>query len=161
MKRLRRWLFNVLAAVSLFLLAGTGVMWGRSFRVSEYLRTHTKPVVGISDSRGEICVWIDPNNTGYPYDRYSSVRPPNVFDEVHGPFSFQHLGGDTEVLFPHWAFMGTMAIFPAAWLFKKIRRAYVKPAGHCQSCGYDLRATPDRCPECGTAVQAANKPRAT
>lgn len=57
------------------------------------------------------------------------------------------------VRFPHWALLVglTLIWLPRAvvlasrWLSRRRRMA----AGRCANCGYDLRATPDRCPECG------------
>jgi hypothetical protein len=46
------------------------------------------------------------------------------------------------------------AILPAMWAVGRWRRRRTVAAGRCRKCGYDLRATPDRCPECGAAAAA-------
>ena len=55
---------------------------------------------------------------------------------------------------PHWFAALVFAIFPAIRLRSIRRTRRLKRVGLCERCGYDLRATPDRCPECG-AVPAA------
>src|SRR5688500_8546264 len=47
------------------------------------------------------------------------------------------------------------ALMPFAWVYRSVathrRRRKRLAAGQCPRCGYDVRATPDRCPECGWA----------
>lgn len=57
------------------------------------------------------------------------------------------------VSFPCWAVALTFAVLPAIYIFQRQRRRI--PPGHCRRCGYDLRATAARCPECGTINSAA------
>jgi hypothetical protein len=62
-------------------------------------------------------------------------------------------GSDWVVRVPFWALL-TVAVTASHFLFvrswRSARRAAM--AGRCRRCGYDLRASPDRCPECGSPV---------
>lgn len=58
---------------------------------------------------------------------------------------------------PHWAIALPLAL-PAAFsgvgFLRKRRR---RKRGVCMCCGYDLRASAERCPECGTPVPAEKR----
>ncbi|TWT45651.1 hypothetical protein RAS1_20790 [Phycisphaerae bacterium RAS1] len=60
--------------------------------------------------------------------------------------------GTAGVSFPLWfptAVGALIPTFPLVSVIRARRRAF---RGCCRMCGYDLRATPERCPECGTAA---------
>jgi predicted amidophosphoribosyltransferase len=57
------------------------------------------------------------------------------------------------VAIPIWLPLLIFAAPAGLWLRGVLRRR--RGAHECPSCGYDLRATPDRCPECGTPAAAA------
>ncbi|HEX4793472.1 MAG TPA: hypothetical protein VH370_06755 [Humisphaera sp.] len=82
-----------------------------------------------------------------------TASPPEKF-KVYWYLSSTPSIDFTLIVFPHWAPAIAFSVLPAIRLIGVARRRNRFSAGHCPSCGYDLRATPERCPECGATPGA-------
>lgn len=91
---------------------------------------------------------------GFTFRRHDRVREGAVdggdFIPSDGPRSYRYSDGYAS----YWALILPFLIvgLPAVRAYAASRRrARRVAAGRCPSCGYDVRETPERCPECGAA----------
>jgi hypothetical protein len=65
----------------------------------------------------------------------------------------------TTVVFPDWFAILILSIIPVVWIRKRfILPRYRRKHNFCLTCGYDRRATADKCPECGTPIKKPDQP---
>jgi len=86
--------------------------------------------------------------------------PPSVAARFAGlTYEHQHDASKAilvhRITLPMWLPLTLLAIAPAIRGYRLMLRFDRLRTGHCPSCGYDLRATPNLCPECGHATDAA------
>jgi hypothetical protein len=175
----KRRLTNALIALFLTLAVLTAGLWVRSYWVSDraLYRFVKRPgvyiehwvfsaagVVGFGRDRLSYPAAADRRAPGkivsasLATGSHAELASPQRLSRLGGRtgFSMGPMPGESFVCFPHWLPVLLLSAPPAAVLAARWRRRRRNSAGDdagalpCPSCAYDLRATPDRCPECGT-----------
>jgi hypothetical protein len=159
MSAVKRRVFNALAAGSLVLFL-FGVLGQPAI---DWPPTYARRI----EVAGRwIALYVYPGEPGL---RLEVGRPRVPSDDWHqlryryfllGFLWSQGISHDTwrnHILIPYWFFAAMTLPVPLLWAMRwreKRRRERNLSQRHCPSCGYDLRATPHRCPECGTLVES-------
>jgi hypothetical protein len=173
--------FTLCSAISLLLCVAACVLWARSYWfynldfhsagggamivVSSNRTTRPATPNQIAQSRRR-----DPEYYGEGRLRWESrqmpFKKPLKLKGAFLGFGYQsdvEKGGEqlSRALRVPWAALAALfAVAPGMHITRFVRRRRRKP-GHCAVCGYDLRASPDRCPECGTVTLGIGANRTT
>ena len=95
--------------------------------------------------------WVSDDGTIYPWgDRSLAPKWRWLGFKYYGLDAGSNPGHSLcTIVLPYWFLSALPAAVAAHTLFLGIRRGCRTPPGCCTACGYDLRASPGRCPECG------------
>ena len=167
---MRRRLLNLLTALSLLLCVAVVALWVRSYWVADTLSWSGGMACRVGSHNG-LLVWNvfrpDPGYTKLPWWQTYRGRDPGYAWDRLGRSAWNRLGFGVAVGFtagnnvirqvtvPHWLPTGVLALSSWVALRSALRRRRRERAGLCARCGYDLRATPGRCPECGSVSEEA------
>jgi hypothetical protein len=159
---MRRLLFHILSSLSLLLCLTSLVFWYRSHHI-------TSPTLKIADSitirKTSPRYWIvtHPNNLTFCRQVGKNWDHPLKSFEFAG-LKFGGLYGQDSMLWnliiPFWLLTTLTAILPLfqiPLLIRALRKSIRRTHGLCLNCGYDLRASPTTCPECGQPTSSMHR----
>ena len=169
MRRLIRGLVALCSAASLLLCVAACVLWVRSYEVDVFNWFDTAPDPALSGLHVERHDFVFSKEGTVRWSRSRSTRNPTPIEinqtEVEQPqfpllsrapwrepsFAWEREPSYFSITVPYWALVVATLPFPAAYLWsaRRPRRSRLRHRGGLCTCGYDLRATPGRCPECG------------
>jgi hypothetical protein len=158
-------MLNIAAAISAMLFVATVVLWIGGLHQSHWLTHDTagNRHLGAGQFADGLALYYVPPGPQQWIDRGWSLwgTPYRRTDEyVRSTSSFAGFRlartainpGDIYLVFPWWFLLALFAAGPVARIIGFVRNRKHRPPGVCRYCGYDLRATPGRCPECGREV---------
>jgi hypothetical protein len=157
----KRTLITLGLVLSLLLCVATCGLWVRSHHLQDTLLHYSQPgdLRALASNRGVLAVAWVPGAwpKGDARWEFGAAEPERDWASQFGltlGFGRATVGGTHFVCAPHAAFAGFSGLLAALCWAARRRLPRHARAGLCPTCGYDLRATPDRCPECGAARPA-------